>query len=155
MPPHATEAMATYAELQAKLAELYIRTFKPEDTDRFLGVRAGTLPLDGETWEHFRHGRGVRFTSARGVVVNAHVWMARHPRGIDPGRLFEYFESIGLTSVAYGGAAHDTSAGSLRNLIDRMSADGQVARAAVHPTIYELTNAPDAAPSSGGAGGPP
>jgi hypothetical protein len=62
--------------------------------------RAGSLVLDDNEWYFHKHGSGVSFKAKKdGTVIDAHVETIEAPDAIDAWRLFQYFESIGVSCV--------------------------------------------------------
>jgi len=138
----AIRLLSDFASLQGRLVRKFLDEYDPKDRERFRDVPNGTLSIDGRVWMHQRHGAGVAFVSSDKIRVNAHVAMAEHPEAIDGGRLFEYLESLGLTSVVYNGNHYGVTKPDIDRMVGDMALSGLlrlvVTQGRFPHQIYEL-----------------
>lgn len=122
----ADQLVRQFAYVQGRLVRNFLEKYRPKDRERFRDVPNGMLVEAGETWTHQRHGAGVAFVNSKNIRVNAHVAMAEYPEGIDGGRLFEYLESLGHTSVVFDKHEYAINKPEMDKLLDQMMRKGLI-----------------------------
>lgn len=130
----AEQVVLEFCNLQHRLVGRFLQDVCPKDLERFSDVeRIGTLRIGSQEWKYTRHGAGILF-EIPGAVVDAHIGLALFPNAIDGWRLLQYLESIGVSSVAFDGAAvaaNDEEG--LERLLEKMEHAGILEAAYLQP----------------------
>lgn len=132
--------LAGFSRQQQALASALVARLYPRPLEPYRHIGSGELVVAGTHWSYTRHGLGVTFRSAT-ETINAHVGLARHPGAIDCWRLYEYFRSLAIVHLTYGGELFSAEEQPLRCLLSKMAAAGHLRGPTEQFKLYEPTDA--------------
>ncbi len=94
LPVVPIERIREFVELQSGLLRAFQASFPRVRDWEFLldAPKSGEVRLHGERWEFQRHGAGLRFSNAQGIVVDIHSHVQER-ECVDAWRILQFIES--------------------------------------------------------------